>query len=1341
MALRELLKFRSLDQTRLINDRYSKLILPGVFDGGDITPVPLQLKVDVAPWKLASLDGMVVEETSAVVRLSTPAGQTTVISVKAQYLENANPIVETLATEITAWTALLDRDYHVVLGWVTVPLSATQVLSSYIDLRPRDVIDKIGRSAFRGTVTNAGLLPASNSVVGDFYIVVAPGDLPNVYAWNGSSWILMTDSVQVVADLAAHRQNLLIDEKHLTDDEKGAMVGTSGTPLSFTNPVVDDADTRIPTQDENDALVGSDGSPSSTNLYVTQDYPIGVPDELAFASAPVSPYVLAPTASGPYYVGKQVAPSANQYFSFYHYTAARELTTSTSVPVTVLAVYTDSGLTAELDPATSPSVDVDGFFTGDLYIKYSVTPTSALRLLYTKFNTLKTISTAALQRRSVRDAQTSAEAIRVIEKAKGRLFDDLTPVLESNYELRRSVINAKEFVSSVFNADFVVYDFARVQNVPEFAGNFVPNVGIPQSYSFSNGTAYTYNSITGTVTYSSPVSLVSVVPGHVFIDDNAVEFRVQSTGVNSVVIRDRIGNIPLTVVNTVVNAFSGSIKPDNNPRKTNLSVLDNILGRDRVNVRQLEVVHNEFHPSTENVAFAVRTPLRSLYYREPRLRMYGSFRNDRAGLQSRVLCTNAGRLLMTGFFTDLILLVDLLDSSPTISVYVDGVSAGGPIDLSRGGLVADPAVIPDDIHMEYVAVATNLSDGVPHTVEVVINNASGDFIFYGVDFIRYSSSDTTVLPGRAFVQSDLYKLDAITSPSTPAVALANRGQVVTRYINRTGSFVTATQALADLDGTTGTPSGVAVAATPNFSVLSGLAKFSNYRAGDIVKLVTASSEETKVIGSIPTPGNIVFTNNVIGSGSAVLYHVGSTSSGFSLDPNREYARYYPADFSIGNLGDFGLNFAVPGDKTYTLDDGTTSVSALNVQYVTTGIDGVDYALSLVGLSSTMRIRAVCCRMDILVADSTPTSAGYSVDGCPTFPITSAGSGLQRVRVFTNARYQTHEVLITNGTGLKFAGIILYEPTTQVPIEGTALSTQNQLARYQASTNLLGDAIPSGAVAIDPLTNGGIFINGTGTGTSWVGSLDFVQSPSFGKYISTSREGGTFEYSFIGQGLELEYSAGPDRGIPRLFLNTVLVTSTNFPGAVLSGLNTATGEVDMYSATVTRKRIAISGLTKARYTLTLVIPTPRSKNVSSTDYFINVTSVYELNSDGTFGVTPSQSVRQDFVFGLDSLRDERNFDSGAVAIEEVPVQRSVILPARAGRVTLSTSAESVNIVFTQPMTDMNFMVSAQFINLVDTNPLLQPIIISGISAAGFTARWNVSLPSGNYSLSYNAVVTT
>jgi hypothetical protein len=1339
MAIRTLLRYRNLDSSKDLNDRYVKLVSPGVFYGGEIVPVSAQLKIDLTPWKLFSVDGMVVEETSQTVRLNTPAGQTTVIAVKAVYVDNNDPIVETVAIELSAFNSLVDIDKYVVMGHVAAPLAATQILSSYINYTPRDSIDKIGRSYFRGYVTSAGLLPASGNRHGDYFVVTdGIGGPINLYGYNGS-WQVLTDFVSLSANLSAHRQNLFTDEKHLTDNEKLAVVGTSGTPVSGTNKLIDNADTRIPNQGENDALQGSTGTPSNTNRYMTQAYPHAVTEEQSSLTAPMTAYVEITSLNGPIYVGRSGTGSANKYFQFYHLTEEREFTRADGQIVNIAGVYKDPGLSQELDPFSDSNVDVDGFFLNfSLYIKFTVAPDAGYRLLYGKQYTFATLPKDYLLRRSLNDAQTTSQTVKIIEDIKGRSFTTTPPVNEQNIELRKDIVDLKEYISAVFRADHVVSDFTNVKNVPDFNGDFVENIGIPENYSFENTglVSFSYTPATGTVNYSGAVSLVSVQPGHVFLDSNGVQFKVITIGVNQITIQDRFGTIPSTISTGATLSKHGSIKPDNNPRQINLSSLDVFAGKERIGVREIEYVANEFHPVTKAVAFQIRTPLISPFYREPRVRFYGGFFNRNAGVQSRVVCSSIGRIMVTGFFTDLYLLLDLTPNSPIVDVYVDGSTTPTTIDLSRGMNVAS---FGDTIDLQQrpVHVADNLSDSVPHTVEIVIGNSADEFVIYGLDLIRRTLTSALVLPGRAFVQSDLYKSDSIVSFVNSPVIAQGRGSVSTRYINRSLVQQTSNYAMTDFDGTAGIPAGTAVPATTSFTVTSGLSKFAYYKVGDVVALVTAVATEIKVIDSIgPGVGQVTFSTNVVVSGASVLIHMASTM-GEPTDPTREYARYLSDQLGLEQPEDFSLALPLLADRTYTAEDGMLSLAGKQLLYTTTGIDGIDRALLFNDSTSTLRIRAVCNRMDILFANSSPVTAYYSVDGSPDIALNLTGVGLYRQSVVVNARYQTHEVNFSNSAGLTVAGIILHEPTLSTIPEGSLLGTQNYIARYAVGSTNEGDIMPIGAVAIDPFVSGGIYVNGTGLGTDWSYTEDFVNNTAFGRYFTTDRSGSYFEYDFVGEGFELEYFSGSDRGINLVSLNGIVANSTNFP-VTFRGMNSATGEVDMYSASVTRKRIGISSLTYGKYTVRVEVQSPRSKNASSSGYNLNITSIYILNTNGLLAITPNKSYKEGYLYGEDQIRDERNFDNGAVAKETVPVLRTVLAPSRSSKVPLTVGSTSISVLLSSPMPSSNYIVTATLHNLVDSSPQFQPVTISYQDSSSFIAKWNSPTDSGNYYLSYFAI---
>jgi hypothetical protein len=1266
--IRVLLNFRSLDSTKDINNRMSKLFMPGIFFGGSLVVVPAQLKIDVTPWKLISLEGMVAEETSDTIRLDIPAGQTTIVAIRAKYIDNNNSDIELIAVEESTFNSLSDIANHVVLGKITLPISATQVSTSNIDLTVRSDVDVLGRSAFRGVVNSIGLLPATNNRAGDYYSVVdGIGGPFFIYGWDGAQWVNLTNVVQLQADLSAHRANLFVDEKHLSDDQYDAAgaaggLGSSGNPVNAANQWVDELDGRLPTQGENDALVGSDGVPSSTNKYITQEFPLAVPEEKSYGP-PSSNYLALGASDGPVYVGKSGVGSANKYFKLYNSasTVQREYQNATNTSVSVTGVFLDLALTVALDPGTDVNVDALGFFTGNLYVALGSVPDSALILSYGKRRTFKTYPADAMLRRTMEDAQTSAELIQIIQNISGRPYTTTPPVNEQNIELRKDIKDLREYASTILYSDRVVSNFKAAANVPDFGGDFVENVGIPPNYSFQNSSlvVYSYNSSTGVVTYASPVVLVSVIIGHVFIDGIGNEFVVGGIGVNSVTIQTRHGSVPKTINLTLTDSSSGSIKPDNNPRKINLADFGFASFKERILVSEIEQAPNEFHPNTQDVALQIKNPIKSVIHLEPRVRFFGGFKNYGTDRSSRIVATGVGRIMVTGFFTDLYLLTDLQSSAsaPIVTTYVDNSqSSVGSVNLGSTTYANFTATA---LKRRPIAVATNLADGIPHTVELVISNNTQDFQLYGFELVRRAVATVQTIPGRAFVQTDLVKNDSVVSSIPPVVPSQQRGLAYTRYINRSLSLTSSSASMTDVDGPPNSPAGTAVSATNSLAISSGVSNLAYYKAGDIVRLQGASSEQVLVISSI-LGATVNFTTNINFSGAVVMLLIASTNTTDDLDSFREYARFNPEDFGTNEANDFSFNFgSSPATRTFTMEDGVTSLAGTLLSYVYTSIDGVDSALLLNGASATLRIRGVASKIDILVANdsATPYTVNYSVDGSPTITKSGSTGGLKRVTLVTNGRYQSHDILITNSADLKVAAIILHEPSPTA-IEGTSLADQNVIANYVLSKTSDGSIIPVGAIAYDAFTTFAKYVNGAGTGSDWSDTIDATNAP-LGRYVVTDREGSYLEFEFFGEGFECEYMAGPDRGKNIVYINGLVANSANYV-ANFVGIDASNGNIDMYNAGVARKRFGVVSLPFDKYTVRVQIQTPRVKNISSVGFTMNVNTLFLVNTNGSLSITPSKDIDGNTLL-TDSARDTRNFDPGNTIIRTKTQFRTIEMP--------------------------------------------------------------------------------
>lgn len=1275
MAIRTLLKFRNLDRTKDINDIFVKLIPAGIFDGGNIGTVTNQLKITVSPFKVYSRYGMVVEETSLTNVLSVSAGQTNVVALKAVYVENNDPIVELGVWEIGIFNGLPDIEDYVVFAHIVIPIGAIQVAPSNIDLVPRDDIDKLGRSPFRGVLSNSSILPLTQNRIGDFYMVTLGDgtDPTNLWGWDGASWVVMTDFVQLSSDLLQHRNNGFPNEKHLSDDEKLAVVGTSGTPVSITNKLIDDADTRIPTQDENDALVGSHGSPSGTNSYVTEALPFAMPNESSFVGP--TDVLQISAGSGPFYVGSLgVGTVIPGHFRLYHITEAREYEDSDGTTVSITGVFKDAGLTMELTDPSSESpvvVDEEGFYiAGPIWVKLSSVPDSDIRVVYGKRLTLEDYPIDFFMKRHPVSAQTNIEVLQKFTETTGRVFDEVVPVDEQNINLRRDVVDTKEYIQSALDADFVVGDFQKAASVPIFKDDFPENVGI-YNYRYLNSglVGYNYNNTNGRVSFTGAVTLGSVQLEDVFRDGSGREFKIVSVSASTVDIVDRKGNIPFEIDNSVTHELSGSIKADNNPRQLNMATLQMINHRERISVIEIRDVANEFHPITGDIAFSINDPLKQIDYKEPRVRLYGNWKNKNlfnpllgpTGQQTnQVVSVNEARIRATGFFNDLEMVMDVTPNSPIIEVIVDGkASASTFIDLSESGNAVSFGS-SEEVKQKHIRIASDLTDAL-HDVEIIIPNASVDFIFYGFHFIRTTITNSRVTPGRAFVQADLFKNDTDVSLAIDSIDSLERGAVIRTVVDRDLNLSETRYDLKSFDGNT-PPSGTAIAATPNFTVSSNLTKFRNYfREGDVVKLATALVEEVKQIDTITDNGidiDIVFTNNVGLAGAAQLVHVCATDENAPADPTEEVRRMGAIRFGLANLSEYQIDIPLVVDRINILEDSTTKFHGQQISFVETPLEGAEYAVQL-NAPSILRISAVCSKLDLIVANDSPISGDVSIDGSPFNNVMWGGYGLKRITVLSNARFQQHEVRLENFSGLQIAGLILYEPALSTKPSGTNIAELKLMSRYN-KTNPNGSGVveginmPLGSYGIDAYAGMVKFVNGAGFGVPWNSTIDFVESASYGRFNVVDQELAYAEWNVYGTAFEVEYCSGPDRGFAFIELNGIVANSSNYL-ATYRGMDSVTGVIDMYSPIPERKRFSISGLTAPvnnRFNVRLRIANPLDKNPLSTGFKITINQVFLPNSNGLFGFANQRSQISDKYFGFTSAYDLRNVGGNGVTQDAV-----------------------------------------------------------------------------------------
>jgi hypothetical protein len=77
--------------------------------------------------------------------------------------------------------------------------------------------------------------------------------------------------------------------------------------------------------------------------------------------------------------------------------------------------------------------------------------------------------------------------------------------------------------------------------------------------------------------------------------------------------------------------------------------------------------------------------------------------------------------------------------------------------------------------------------------------------------------------------------------------------------------------------------------------------------------------------------------------------------------------------------------------------------------------------------------------------------------------------------------------------------------------------------------------------------------------------------------------------------------------------------------------------------------------------------------------------------------------------------------------------------RAGSQTISNNTSSQAVSFSSTLGTTAYGLTVTMVNVTDTNPQYQPVIVTSISATGFTAKWNSPTDSANYVLHYHAIL--
>lgn len=293
--------------------------------------------------------------------------------------------------------------------------------------------------------------------------------------------------------------------------------------------------------------------------------------------------------------------------------------------------------------------------------------------------------------------------------------------------------------------------------------------------------------------------------------------------------------------------------------------------------------------------------------------------------------------------------------------------------------------------------------------------------------------------------------------------------------------------------------------------------------------------------------NSVFETGVLGSrgGRVLVYQKADGTVAKSLQPtdasqlnltsashaNEEVARtYYVREFGSGRADDFSMLSGIPSNRTFTLDDGTTTLAGLNAALSNLG--GREGASVSPGTSNYIAFTFVGTGLDIVINanDTTARSLTVSIDGGTSIGTISqiANATTRVVPVVSGLPYGTHTVRFFNGSGAASAvGIIafsVYQPKRPtLPTGCVEIADYNIMADYNSvavTGTAIGDhyQIPQGTL-FKAVTREFSYV-----GANWaLGSVDptYASGIVAGPAASTSQP---VSYSFFGTGFMLTHLA-------------------------------------------------------------------------------------------------------------------------------------------------------------------------------------------------------------------------
>jgi hypothetical protein len=319
-------------------------------------------------------------------------------------------------------------------------------------------------------------------------------------------------------------------------------------------------------------------------------------------------------------------------------------------------------------------------------------------------------------------------------------------------------------------------------------------------------------------------------------------------------------------------------------------------------------------------------------------------------------------------------------------------------------------------------------------------------------------------------------------------------------------------------------------------------EFLNTNSGSLITINSgvsySSGQKLTSSSSMGTSYNSTFESGTLGTrgGHVVVYQKADGSIGKAVTPtnvtqanltsadhtNEEVQRVYNwREFGAGRSDDFSYFIGSNINLNFTLDDGTTTLNAINAVYVPSAS-----AISVLSVSGNRLVLTfIGTGLDLVRKDSgsgTSDIHNVIVDGISIGNTSGTAITNDRIlKIVSGLPYGTHTVsfnYVSSGTYYPgYKSFIVYQPKKpSIPQGAVELAEYNIMATYVANTLVASGAVSSGVIK----KYGNRELSYVGAGWNALGSLG--SGYSTGYTIQTTTTGDYVEYVFVGTGVEARW---------------------------------------------------------------------------------------------------------------------------------------------------------------------------------------------------------------------------